>query len=138
MFSTTWRKCCSSENPFSPGGASNVCGSWATGKSMKWGASRRVRSVGWRVRLRLDPTMTWTSSHGGNRWVTGDAGPFSCFAFDGETRVLGVLRHGSISERNVPKIFRMLLSRGELEREGGPTTEWTLSPSVTPRNSRRG
>ena len=55
------------------------------------------------------------------------------FAFDGRTRVLGVLKHRSFSEATLPKVFQTLLREGEQEREW-PSTEWSVEPILDERD----
>lgn len=59
-------------------------------------------------------------------------GAFTAFALDATTRVLGVLRHRSMTEQQIPAIFRILLNRGEEQREGGATTDWDVEPILDP------
>jgi hypothetical protein len=49
------------------------------------------------------------------------------FVFDGEGRLLAVLRHPTFNEDTLPEVFSSLLNRGERLRHF-PTTEWDVEP----------
>ena len=55
------------------------------------------------------------------------------FAFDGNTRVLGVLKHASFRETTIAHVFQTLLREGENAMEW-PTTEWSVEPILDERD----
>lgn len=55
------------------------------------------------------------------------------FAFDGSSRILGMLRHSTFSETTVANVFQTLLREGEQRREW-PTTEWSVEPILDERD----
>jgi len=55
------------------------------------------------------------------------------FAFDGRSRVLGILKHRSFSEKTVAKVFQTLLREGEQQRDW-PSTEWSVEPILDERD----
>lgn len=57
------------------------------------------------------------------------------FAFDADTRVLGVLRHPSFGETVLPKVFTTLLNRGESDRSAR-STDWEVEPIGDPSSFR--
>jgi hypothetical protein len=57
----------------------------------------------------------------------------SPFVFDGDSRILGILKHRSFNEVTVAKVFQDLLREGEQEREW-PSTEWSVEPILDERD----
>ena len=55
------------------------------------------------------------------------------FAFDGTTRVLGVLKHPSFNEKTIAHVFQTLLREGENSRQW-PSTEWSVEPILDERD----
>ncbi len=55
------------------------------------------------------------------------------FAFDGNSRILGVLKHRTFSETTVAHVLQTLLREGEQQREW-PTTEWSVEPILDERD----
>lgn len=55
------------------------------------------------------------------------------FAFDANSRILGVLKHPTFSETTVPAVFETLLQQGE-EARGLPSTDWAVEPILDDAN----
>jgi len=55
------------------------------------------------------------------------------FAFDSNTRVLGILKHSTFSEGKLADVFEQLLRYGENQRSW-PTTEWSVEPLLDERD----
>jgi len=55
------------------------------------------------------------------------------FVFDGNSRILGALKHSTFSETTVAKVFQDLLREGEQQREW-PSTEWSVEPILDERD----
>jgi hypothetical protein len=55
------------------------------------------------------------------------------FAFDGNSRILGVLKHSTFGEATVAHVFQTLLREGEQQREW-PTTEWSVEAILDERD----
>lgn len=73
-------------------------------------------------------TMEWRDELG-----TAERGARAPFAFDGRTRVLGILKHTSFSEKTLARVFQTLLREGEEQREW-PSTEWSVEPVLDERD----
>jgi len=55
------------------------------------------------------------------------------FVFDGNSRILGVLKHSTFNEMTVAKVFQDLLREGEQQREW-PSTEWSVEAILDERD----
>lgn len=66
-----------------------------------------------------------------DRVLAGDVTVVAPFAFDADSRYLGVLRHSTFSEKTIADVFTQILNRGE-RRRPAPTTEWDVEPIGDP------
>jgi hypothetical protein len=55
------------------------------------------------------------------------------FAFDGDTRILAVLRKGRSRATTIGRVFETILRENEFESQK-PTTEWSVEPILDPRD----
>jgi hypothetical protein len=55
------------------------------------------------------------------------------FVFDGNTRILGVLKHSTFGEATVARVFQDLLREGEQQRKW-PSTEWSVEAILDERD----
>jgi hypothetical protein len=62
-----------------------------------------------------------------------ERGAHAPFVFDGNSRILGVLKHSTFSETTVASVFQILLREGEQQREW-PSTEWSVEPILDERD----
>lgn len=70
-------------------------------------------------------------------WVTSIEAPHGRvvlpFAFDGDTRILAVLRMGRSRAATIGRVFETILKENECELER-PTTDWSVEPILDPRD----
>jgi hypothetical protein len=73
-------------------------------------------------------------------WVTSIEAPHGRvvlpFAFDGDTRILAVLRMGRSRATTIGRVFETILKENECELER-PTTDWSVEPILDPRDFRQ-
>jgi hypothetical protein len=102
---------------------------WHIGnKVFDYRAGTLTGRVGWtRPQEVLAPVWDDGRQEWADRVVPGDVTVVAPFAFTGDGRYLGVLRHSSFREKTIADVFIQILNRGEARRrESG--TDWDVEP----------
>jgi hypothetical protein len=95
-------------------------------------ARRLTGRIGWtRPTEVLAPVWDDERQEWADRVLASDVTVVAPFAFDADSRYLGVLRHNSFRETTVAEVFREILNRGERVR-AEPSTEWDVEPVGDP------